>query len=371
MINSLSISNFRAFEELEVPTFGQLNLIGGSNSAGKTSLLEAIYILRSPRPNRALFNILEAREERRHGAASVSALFNESIAGDDAAVRVLSFFNRSPKPIGSEFQIRSDQEALRCVLDLKRVSRVEETFGEPIGPEVVSSEVALLLSLYRDSERLEVYDDRRFAQSGGTSVNAFRTIQAAARDPLVGFVGSKGLSHFEMVPLWDKVDLTPLKDRVLSFLRLIHPNVIDLAFPSSGLSGNRERLPVVRLTDSDSPVSLNRLGEGSVRLLGLALGAMTADTEVLLIDEIENGLHHEIHFDLWKSLALLARETGVQIFATTHSRDMVTAFRVACATDDAVEGVYLKLLKRNGKHRAIPFDEAELVEADLAGVELR
>jgi predicted ATPase len=49
MLNSLSISNFRGFEMLELGPLQRVNLIVGRNNAGKTSLLEAVAFLASYR----------------------------------------------------------------------------------------------------------------------------------------------------------------------------------------------------------------------------------------------------------------------------------------------------------------------------------
>ena len=47
LLNSLHIKGFRSFEDFRVEGFGQVNLIIGKNNAGKTSLLEAIYLYRA------------------------------------------------------------------------------------------------------------------------------------------------------------------------------------------------------------------------------------------------------------------------------------------------------------------------------------
>src|SRR5579875_3825549 len=45
MLTSLTLTNFRGFTKLEIPKLARVNLIGGVNNAGKTSILEAIYLL--------------------------------------------------------------------------------------------------------------------------------------------------------------------------------------------------------------------------------------------------------------------------------------------------------------------------------------
>jgi AAA15 family ATPase/GTPase len=45
----------------------------------------------------------------------------------------------------------------------------------------------------------------------------------------------------------------------------------------------------------------------------------------MLIDEVENGLHHSIHEQIWAGLAETAEKLNVQIFATTHSEECLHA----------------------------------------------
>ena len=52
MYKSISIENFRCFENTKIEGFEQINLIGGQNNAGKTALLEALYFAASPDANR-------------------------------------------------------------------------------------------------------------------------------------------------------------------------------------------------------------------------------------------------------------------------------------------------------------------------------
>jgi len=51
VIKSISIENFRRFQKLAVSGFERVNLISGKNNAGKTALLEALFLNSSPRPD--------------------------------------------------------------------------------------------------------------------------------------------------------------------------------------------------------------------------------------------------------------------------------------------------------------------------------
>ncbi len=47
MYQSVTINNFRCFGDFTIAPLGQVNLMIGSNSVGKTALLEAIFLLES------------------------------------------------------------------------------------------------------------------------------------------------------------------------------------------------------------------------------------------------------------------------------------------------------------------------------------
>ena len=48
MIKKITIENFRCFDKLKVLGFERVNLISGKNNAGKTALLEAIFLNSAP-----------------------------------------------------------------------------------------------------------------------------------------------------------------------------------------------------------------------------------------------------------------------------------------------------------------------------------
>ncbi len=72
-------------------------------------------------------------------------------------------------------------------------------------------------------------------------------------------------------------------------------------------------------------IPLSLLGQGVLRLTSIFIRALGAKADILLIDEIENGLHHGALLELWKGLKELSDKEGTQIFATTHSMECIAA----------------------------------------------
>ena len=131
------------------------------------------------------------------------------------------------------------------------------------------------------------------------------------------------------------------------------------------------RRAVVKLSNHEKPVPLKSLGDGAIRLFGIALALANCRGGFLFIDEAENGIHHSVLKDLWKFILQAARENNIQVLATTHGWDCTKGFAQAALEDEESESVMIRLEMRNGAHRAIEYSEDELVTATKHNIEVR
>ena len=124
-------------------------------------------------------------------------------------------------------------------------------------------------------------------------------------------------------------------------------------------------------------IALATLGDGVVRMFRVAIAmeyaaaysARAAQGEyrsnvspLLLIDEAEIGIHHTLHKELWRFVLRTARLLGVQVFATTHSRDCLEGFAKAVAEDEEVDALAIRIEKVEGHKRmgAVIIDRDDL-----------
>ncbi len=70
-------------------------------------------------------------------------------------------------------------------------------------------------------------------------------------------------------------------------------------------------------------IPVTQMGQGFNRLLDIYSEILVAEAKVLLIDEVENGVHHSVLSTIWHGLHHAASEVDVQIFATTHSEECI------------------------------------------------
>ena len=116
---------------------------------------------------------------------------------------------------------------------------------------------------------------------------------------------------------------------------------------------------------------LRSLGDGAVRLFGVALALANSQGGFLLIDEAENGIHYSIQRDFWRMVLLTAQENNVQVFATTHSWDCVAGFAQAAVEAEGVEGALVRLDSDGENIRAVEYSERQLHVAAEQGIEVR
>ena len=97
---------------------------------------------------------------------------------------------------------------------------------------------------------------------------------------------------------------------------------------------------------------------------------MHAKGGILLVDEIENGIHYSVQTNLWHLVFEMAARLDVQVFATTHSYDCIKAFEAAASESDE-EGVLVRLARKGDRTLVGEFDESELGVAVEGQIEVR
>ena len=173
-----------------------------------------------------------------------------------------------------------------------------------------------------------------------------------------------------MARLWDKVALTDNEDQVIRILQLIYDDEVERIAVIGG-EDQPIRRAVVKIKGQDRPVPLKSLGDGAVRLFGVALALANSRDGFLVIDEAENGIHHSVQADFWKMIIKTAHENNVQVLATTHGWDCVVGFARAAVESKESEGVLIRLEKDDEQMYEVEYSEKQLQSAAEQGIEVR
>jgi AAA15 family ATPase/GTPase len=113
------------------------------------------------------------------------------------------------------------------------------------------------------------------------------------------------------------------------------------------------------------------MGDGIWRILGLILALVNVKDGVLLVDEIDTGLHYSVMLDMWKIVCQVAKRLNVQVFATTHNSDCWKSLAAVANSENALEnGITIQRIEK-GKPASIIFDEQEMAIAAERDIEVR
>ena len=369
----LVVKGFRGIEDIEVSQLGQVNLISGKNSVGKTTLLDAIRVYAARGRYSVLADILGARDEltRATGedgsefyAPNLECLFNGRTVSSGTHL-MIGPGGQSPK-LNIKVCLLSEE-----YLSHRYVPSHERILGEDsraLRVEFQNEEREIPFSRIPQMDRIVRPRIPGFTRNGESDITPEIVCETLGPDLLP----STNIARF-----WDKVALTDSETRSVDSLNLIFDDVVERVAVVGDDSASRHifggRKVVVRLKNHKNPVPLKSLGDGAVRLFGVALALANSKDGFLLIDEVENGIHHSLQFDFWKMVMRTAYENNVQVFATTHSWDCVRGFAWAAYETEDVDASLIRMHrhKKTGKIRAIEYSEKELKIASEHGIEVR
>ena len=368
MFRRLRIKNFRLFGDLEINWLSRINLLSGHNNSGKTTLLEALFLLCGAGNPRLVLSINAFRgvKQVQGSPAIVPEIFWKplfldldmrrpiEISGKLSGRRHLTLtiaperggtIQLSPRHIN-----QSSHEGHGAITSL-RDDQGLRTGGES------SEALGLQLScVHPDNQRGEGHI--RLTGQG------IQIVQPEVGIPFqASFLSSRSVNLEE-----DAGRLGQLRRRkqgylLTNVLRIVEPrlqsveNISASGFPMIwGDIGLPELVP------------LSAMGEGMTHIARIVLAISSAPGGIVLIDEIENGVHHSIMEKVWAVVAEAARQFDTQIFATTHS------FECFKAAHDALRGEwrYHRLDRTSDDSiHCVTFDTEDVKAAVRHGMEVR
>jgi hypothetical protein len=272
MMDRLEIENFRGFDRLALSGLRRVNVLVGENNVGKTSVLEAIYLLQEALVSAAVERLLRRRGYvspmgmesaglfARMGATSQTLLSGG--AGSDTWSVVLDEGEQ-----GLRFTVRSTTAGSNLV---GKVGYTLATMGEAAR---LARQPAYFFDMatVSDADVSDRIGSLLVARRRGELVRWLQSV-----DSRVVSVEQYKVKGASVVEAW-----------------------VDLGLPQ-----------LVRLTQA---------GHGLRYATALFTELDGVKDAVVLIDEVESGLHHKAMQAIWQTIDAISMRNNLQIFVTTHS----------------------------------------------------
>ena len=347
MLRNLRIRNYRAINDFRIDELQRINLISGRNNSGKTTLLEALLLLSAGHPESTLhsFIVRGMRSERLPPTAIASIYWRQMFASLDFGV---------PIEISAEHE---SSGSLSMRIEMERDDIVKASLNSPNGA-LLEEELqdAKLLATFRHNDD----DFQRRIQVTDKGIHMERRNYPILFAP---WIVPAGLADQKLdADYLDALKKQKQAHRVVEALQIIDPSLTSLEVIS--LTGSPMIWADLGLSEL---VPLPTVGEGMVRVSRLAMCMVLARGGVLLVDEIENGIHYSILPEIWRFILNSARELDVQVFATTHSYECVQAAQSL----DSEELMLHRIEATEGGHRCVTYHPQHIEAAVHHRMEVR
>ncbi len=333
---SVSVERYRSIDGLVLEDLGQVNIVVGRNSVGKTSLLESVYLLACQNDDRGLLDVL-----------------------------------------GWRGQIECDPEPRWVVSQLPATIQISGAFDR------IDDNAATFGATRLDGPRDDIGDHAAFL--GGFAINASyggrdqatkvmffadraRRTRRRGRNWLCrAVITSPFAASCSRVLEWSHKESLEAgtKKQVIDFLKKhIDPALINIEMA--------DRRFLVFHEGFDRALDLTSFGEGVSRIFEIGLLCAGARSGVLLVDNFENAIHPELLEHFTRLIRELAVELNVQLFLTTHSKELIDAWLMNSGRGDDIVGYALGrtanqvTVQRYGGERLRRLHDA--VDFDLRGV---
>ena len=369
---NLAISGFRGIKDVEISNLGRATLITGKNGTGKTAVLEALRLHAANAAPEVVYDILKSHAGRRaENGADAGASYDDSPFAFSPLFYGFPTLSRSAAPI----VISTDGGERPTKLKMRMGRFVEK--GKVEGNAVVAPD-----DDGRDLDEREDAPPAMLAETQG-GMRCRRLIKPAAaftyanhdgfrdqeRTPCV-LINPYGeiAAYGQYIMGSGKYSIRQDEKGVAEALRIIYPQITAISCSDFDMKPENA---VVHAKDISRPVPLSVFGDGALRVFAIfrALVRMRMGA-LLLIDEIEKGLHHKIQADVWKLIIRVARKLDVQVFATTHSWDAVKAFQEA-TSESPGEDSLVRLARRRERAFATAYSEENVEIAVRQNIEVR
>jgi len=366
MIQNLTIENFKALKHVKMKELANVNILLGKNNSGKTAVLEALFLFStSYNPEGTLNRLYTLRGYKRdYGEEKYEEIWNSLFYNWDHS-----------KEISIEAEEFSEEEMLipgieglnKRILYIKSI--IENSLDESNDIEIIESSdfmenlVGLLFEY-----RLADGDVIKREVKGLRPAAIMRANYYSKKEQNVVLVPARGMQEPDYEAIrYSQLEIANRHNDVLDALRIIEPELRRLIVVAKRRGG-----VIYGDIGYENPIPLPMMGDGMLHTLAIALAIANNKNGLVLIDEIENGLHHSVLTNVWKMIFQTSRKLNIQVFVATHSDECIKAAYEAVESLECYDSLKLyRFDKMKDRTRVEDYTAKELSYAIASEQEVR
>ncbi len=355
---SFSVSNFRGIVSAELDDLARINIFTGLNDAGKTSMLEAIF-LHASGPLAGISAVQTLRAGRGQSEIALGAEMETPWASlfrnmdmklpiqMSASTKLGKYSVAIEEAPGS---VQLEASGARSDNSAHQSSAVKLTTRAGSGPERSYTQSINVRSVSGSTESVTV--DLRLDPPVDTPFSRGSLVRGTLGPDLASGYSSlrKRGSHGKHL-----IDALKMLDSRIQGLEVL-------------VSDGRTQL---HAEIDDVLIPFNLLGDGAVMLARYLVAIGDAHDGIVLLDEVGSGLHFSFLEKMWAILNRAAEHNNVQLFATTHSQESVIAANSALTRPNDLAVYRLRRASDSADIRVARYGGSKLATALQYHTELR
>lgn len=350
--SNINISGFRGIQKLDIDDFKKINLFVGKNNSGKTSVLEALFLSIGVSNPELILKIDLFRQLVHDKVEDFRYIFNDlnysnKLVIKSQLIQNSEYRNLEIKPIYSTQRIEIVNEpGIRNDSGINLEPKGLE-FEITIKQNPFSKGIKAISKIFQDGKNLKIEMAKGYHES------------------LSGRFYSYSQRYNGLYDRLNTIIVNKEEDALIKILQEIEPKIRKISLGT----GNMVYFDI----GAAKLIPCNIMGDGIVNLISILTCFAETKNGIILIDEIDTGLHFSSLETLWKSIYTAADKYNVQVFATTHSLECVRTFsqtidHINTSLDDL--RLY-RIEKTDGYCKAFKFDNAALKVASENDWEIR
>ena len=317
MLESVRIVRYRGLRNLEFEQLARVNLFTGPNGVGKSSVAEALWLFHG-RYNPGILGNVHLQRTHRFRRSDV---LGHLVAGN-GFIEIQG--HEDGTSVGVKFQFTPSITLSPEATVTRGQSQTHTTESSDAGTITIDLAPPLIptgeiTATYREGEdeRVVKYPVTQLGIGGPIPPPRPTGAIIVSSDPFT----VPGSTIEKLSDAFRRGE----KASVMKALRILQPRIKDLQVLVEGQVDGQPNVGLWADLGTKTLLPIQALGGGLVRTLTIVVNLLAATKGIVVIDEIENGIHHGSLASLWTQIDRLSRAFDVQVFATTHSRECVDA----------------------------------------------
>ncbi|MCX7088580.1 MAG: AAA family ATPase [Methylococcales bacterium] len=272
-LTDIEINAFKCFTDFKASGFKRVNLIGGKNNIGKTAFMEACFV-----------NV-HAIDVNSMITAIISIKYNREAIN----LRNKNFDSKMLFDIASNY------------LDAAKVYKTRSNLS--------NNEFFVNVKDAAKYYQFNINSEDKILNANNIDV-ILRSIDN------VLFVHNFGWSDLELNKVFEAIQKNEQENELNAFVKAFDDSIEN--FKVIGDKPQCKTHGVYR--------DITEFGDGLRHYISIICALYAAENGYLFVDEIDNGIHYSQLDRLWELILTLSKKTNCQVFATTHSKEMLESF---------------------------------------------